>query len=153
MLILLAEGASAIWSVSIGGRAWYVFLFCGSVETAYVTHPGEGISDDLDEYWYEPGLFISSDALRMSQPAYSYNWSYGALWPEFTWGGESLGGDTHLSVPLWMPLALIGLPTARLWWRDRRRGRAGCCAACGYDLTGNVTGRCSECGAEVGAVG
>lgn len=27
-----------------------------------------------------------------------------------------------------------------------RRPRAGHCAVCGYDLRGNVTGRCSECG-------
>lgn len=29
----------------------------------------------------------------------------------------------------------------------RRRRAKGLCAACGYDLTGNVTGRCPECGA------
>lgn len=27
-----------------------------------------------------------------------------------------------------------------------RRHRPGSCAACGYDLTGNVSGRCPECG-------
>lgn len=26
---------------------------------------------------------------------------------------------------------------------------AGCCGACGYDLTGNESGTCPECGAEV----
>ncbi|MGB0717559.1 MAG: hypothetical protein ACPGXK_16900 [Phycisphaerae bacterium] len=30
--------------------------------------------------------------------------------------------------------------------RTRRRYRAGQCRGCGYDLTGNVTGLCSECG-------
>jgi hypothetical protein len=29
------------------------------------------------------------------------------------------------------------------WWR---RPRPGCCQGCGYDLTGNVSGRCPECG-------
>jgi hypothetical protein len=52
-----------------------------------------------------------------------------------------------VSLPLWIPFVLIGLPTGWLWWRDRRRVAAGCCAACGYDLTGNVSGRCPECGA------
>ncbi len=150
-LILLAAGGSAIWSVSISGRAWFVFVFCGSVETAYVTHPGGGLLDDLDDYWFEPGFFISAAALRMSRSAYSYNWTHGALWPEFTWGGESFGGETSLRVPLWIPLALIGMPTLWLWRSDRRRARRGCCTDCGYNLTGNVTGRCSECGGELGS--
>lgn len=32
-----------------------------------------------------------------------------------------------------------------------RRPRPGCCQGCGYDLTGNVSGRCPECGAPVAA--
>lgn len=32
--------------------------------------------------------------------------------------------------------------------RDARRA-AGLCVACGYDLTGNVSGRCPECGATI----
>lgn len=34
------------------------------------------------------------------------------------------------------------------WWR---RPRPGCCQGCGYDLTGNVSGRCPECGRTVAA--
>ncbi len=52
-----------------------------------------------------------------------------------------------ISIPLWMPLAAIGIPTAWLWWRDRRPIGAGRCQNCGYDLTGNISGRCPECGA------
>lgn len=33
-----------------------------------------------------------------------------------------------------------------LRWRRRRKGW---CLKCGYDLTGNVTGACPECGARV----
>ena len=35
--------------------------------------------------------------------------------------------------------------------RQCRRRRRGCCVACGYDLTGNTSGICSECGTEVKA--
>ena len=49
-------------------------------------------------------------------------------------------------VPLWLPLLLTAIPTAWLWHRDRRRIRPGCCLRCGYDLTGNTSGVCSECG-------
>ena len=36
----------------------------------------------------------------------------------------------------------------RGWYRRWRRSHRGLCLACGYDLTGNVGGRCSECGME-----
>ena len=50
-------------------------------------------------------------------------------------------------LPLWMPMLLAGIPTVLLWWLDRRRAAPGHCAKCGYNLTGNVTGVCAECGA------
>jgi hypothetical protein len=56
-----------------------------------------------------------------------------------------------LVLPLWIPFVLIAIPTAALWWRDRRRIRPGCCRKCGYNLTGNVSGVCPECGEKVDA--
>jgi len=49
-------------------------------------------------------------------------------------------------MPFWLLLLLTAIPTAWLWHRDRRRIRPGCCLRCGYDLTGNTSGVCSECG-------
>ena len=60
---------------------------------------------------------------------------------------------TLVAVPLWMSLvittpypttAFIRGPLRR--WRRRKRGE---CANCGYNLTGNVTGVCSECGTKI----
>jgi hypothetical protein len=58
-------------------------------------------------------------------------------------------GGTWVSVPLWMPLAGFGL--ALFWVRRRltRRALPHQCL-CGYDLTGNVSGRCPECGTACG---
>lgn len=50
-------------------------------------------------------------------------------------------------LPLWIPILALGAPTAILWYLDRRRPALGECAQCGYNLTGNTTGRCPECGA------
>ena len=59
-----------------------------------------------------------------------------------------------LSFPTWSAVAtLAAYPTVAFIrgplrrWRRRRRGL---CVACGYDLTGNTTGVCSECGEAVG---
>ena len=53
-----------------------------------------------------------------------------------------------LRVPLWIPLLIVALVTASLHWRARRFPLDHC-QNCGYDLTGNVSGRCPECGTPV----
>src|SRR4029077_8067454 len=56
-----------------------------------------------------------------------------------------------LTIPLWLPFLVIATPTALLWYRDRRRRiPAGHCQKCAYDLTGNVSGVCPECGMACG---
>ena len=71
---------------------------------------------------------------------------YRVLWPhrEPDWGGALL------SFPLWIPLVLGLIPLAYGWFRSRRRNGRHC--HCGYDLTGNVSGRCPECGKPLTAV-
>jgi hypothetical protein len=51
-----------------------------------------------------------------------------------------------LVIPLWPILLSICVLTATLWWLDRRRIPPGHCRRCGYNLTGNVSGVCPECG-------
>lgn len=46
-------------------------------------------------------------------------------------------------------LLLIAIPTCSLFWWSARcncTGLASACSTCGYDLTGNVSGICPECG-------
>lgn len=50
-----------------------------------------------------------------------------------------------LSVPLWMPLVLLAVVTAALL-RVSRKADPDRCATCEYDLRGNQSGRCPECG-------
>lgn len=56
-------------------------------------------------------------------------------------------GTTYYGIflPLWIPLTVAAIPGLLLWCRGRRPPK-GHCPSCGYDLTGNVTGVCSECG-------
>jgi hypothetical protein len=56
----------------------------------------------------------------------------------------------QIAVPLYLPLAVLALPTVWLFYRDRRSvrwSREGRCAGCGYDLSG-VSGKCPECGRD-----
>lgn len=49
-------------------------------------------------------------------------------------------------VPLWIAFFVFCVPTIVLWRLDRRRFPPGFCSRCGYDLTGNESGICPECG-------
>ena len=75
-----------------------------------------------------------------------------------TTGHVHQGGITKLATPftrwsvgLWKPFllsCLLFLPAAASLRRRRAqlRREAGLCTRCGYDLTGNVSGVCPECG-------
>ncbi len=54
-----------------------------------------------------------------------------------------------VDVPLWAPFMVLVAATGMLWYFDRRRFPPDHCQYCGYDLTGNVSGRCPECGTVV----
>ena len=71
----------------------------------------------------------------------------GLCWPRI---GSQPGRFDRGHIPLWLPFILIALPTALLWHRDRKPKRypPGHCKTCGYDLTGNESGTCPECGTE-----
>jgi hypothetical protein len=72
----------------------------------------------------------------------------------FDWGNACInpasGPFFHASAPLWsfaLVFMIVGGIGPLVVYRQRRRRRTGLCPQCGYDLTGNVSGRCPECGA------
>jgi hypothetical protein len=74
-------------------------------------------------------------------------------WHGFSWRGtysrspNASGYMTQRSVPLWMVAAAAAvLPVRWLVLFRRRRRPPGSCATCGYNLTGNTSGVCPECG-------
>jgi len=60
---------------------------------------------------------------------------------------ELAGGRVeYIEIPLWLP-AMVSAVLGVWLWRTSRSSRPGHCGNCGYNLTGNVSGRCPECGA------
>ena len=58
----------------------------------------------------------------------------------------------RLFVPLWAPCLLFMVPGTGTFllgpYRRYRRRKKGLCLTCGYDLTGNESGVCPECGSK-----
>ena len=114
--------------------------------------------------WYDapvghPNVFIGRGAaalsIRPSQarfhiPASDLGWGVGeSVAPGLCWQMDvQLSRPFGIVIPLWMPFLLFGISTALLWYRDRRAQAlpSGRCPTCGYDLTGNMTATCPECG-------
>ncbi len=68
------------------------------------------------------------------------------------WASDVFPGvnDAHVAracVLLWHTLPGVVIALAVITFLNRRRpSRPGCCRSCGYDLTGNESGTCPECG-------
>lgn len=65
----------------------------------------------------------------------------------------------RLTIPAWfIAMAAAILPAMRLYRLLRRRNlarrlrRQPLCASCLYDLTGNVSGVCPECGTKISSI-
>jgi hypothetical protein len=61
------------------------------------------------------------------------------------------GRITQFMFPWWLPMVIFGIvPLVALSrWLLRRRIPEGHCQGCGYNLTGNVSGVCPECGGAI----
>jgi hypothetical protein len=101
---------------------------------------------------HDPGCFYQSD-LTVSDywPYYEGRTIAGSGWYHWSeWSNYCPLARTALVLSLWLlllipliPALVIGLALCRPYGRRR----VGLCPQCGYDLTGNVSGRCPECGA------
>lgn len=95
--------------------------------------------------------FASANAVTMQPHWETYFESltimrFGMELPSYS---SSPGTATSVSIPLWMPLiTLLLLATAFKKWSHQTTS-VKTCGKCGYDLTGNVSGRCPECGQEI----
>ncbi|MGD8454407.1 MAG: hypothetical protein PVJ57_21550 [Phycisphaerae bacterium] len=117
------------------GAVWVIVEHDPSVGYFALTHTHTGwIVEDLPGAW--------------STVAYKW-WTVGA-WFSF----EDMAGRYYAAaVPLWVFIIPTAVFAGFLWRRERPVQPGRCCQGCGCSLTGNVSGRCPECGIPVGAAG
>ena len=144
-LSLLGLGSAVLigckWDLSYYGYTWTLEMEGGNACLTY----------DMDPFW------IFGDGWIIGPASKPWEWAL----PSFQRGvilfdGTALDdGRRSIVLPLWFvagvcacPLAAIVLFLQRAFSRVRRR-RTGACLGCGYNLTGNVSGVCPECGRKL----
>jgi hypothetical protein len=100
------------------------------------------VLSEVAEFFFVPGGTLSFDGTISSSTG---SWEAALLFSIVTWVGTCLFLGTPVWGTIWAWLYV------RLLNRLFRRMRLHCCSNCGYDLTGNVSGVCSECGKAVPA--
>ncbi len=103
--------------------------------------------------WPNLMVAVSNGEIRLIRglpfrgPVHSNRFEPGVVWLPH-WRFDMNARTQFITLPLWLPFLLTAIPTVILWRRDRRIP-PGHCQRCGYDLTGNVSGRCPECGSAI----
>ncbi len=105
--------------------------------------------------YHVPGIHIKDSSLKVF---YSSRNSSGAQFWRIGFAGFAfqrhprLGGG-YVVFNLWLTcIVLAAYPTIALAsgpYRRHRRRKKGLCLTCGYNLTGNVSGVCPECGERI----
>lgn len=139
-------------TIKWGGTALTVLLLIVWVGSGFA-HVSVGGARPLD-IGIQDGVFHCSWERPLNNRPFSRLYSYGRTvghrrWVQWfhVWTVPTSGGTrTSVYVPIWFVAGLVGSPTVWLWLRDRRRA-PGLCCKCGYDLRGNTSGVCPECGA------
>lgn len=97
----------------------------------------------VNTYWQRARLWATKGEI-----AKIVRYSFGFDLPVFH--GSTLGSiRCGCVLPLWIPSAATGVLASVLWWLGTRRLPSGYCRRCGYNLRGNVSDICPECGSEV----
>jgi len=115
--------------------------------------------------WADRHMIVLGNTVANDRFAEIEMWIPGTFWPEAGFGTEfgfasdpqPSAGQTHLAcrVPWWPLFLIFGAYPFVYFVRQRprerqiaRRREHGQCIHCGYDLTGNQSGTCPECGRD-----
>jgi hypothetical protein len=120
-------------------------LLSGFVKVAWIL-PGHQvfqlIGGGISWFWPRGPFQIGSSMTGGSLDVQWHPWCANLFGWRLSYGVSGALSEGWL--PLWLPLVVLAAPTA--WaWRADAHGH-GLCPTCRYDLAGNTTGICPECG-------
>lgn len=150
-LWLASRSQRLSWRIIDSDSAWLsIDCHLGRFTAYYLTYNFDGRHAYLQQT-LRPGALLQHAMLRNNIDPRSLRRLRGRFQLRLNPRGK-LSNVRYVAFPLWAPLILfIGYPAVGLIRGPLRRGyrrKHGLCVKCGYDLTGNVTRVCSECGEE-----
>lgn len=100
------------------------------------------------QFYNNGNLIYSADYLPLTPPVFQF----GPVTVDTTSKPYQL--YVGVVVDSWFPFVVFAVCSSLLWYASpRRRGKArrsrGFCVRCGYNLTGNISGMCPECGTNI----
>jgi hypothetical protein len=131
--VTLAWGRTQLLILAGANRVVLMFPYVGRPTRTIWEHKNlDGIStNDIEDFWHDVTTPRTRHGLDVS-------------WPDRK--------HPAMMAPPWLVTLLFGLaPLTWLWrwWRRHPRNIVGRCRFCQYDLTGNVSGICPECGTKI----
>ncbi len=133
---------------------WIGFVLCGAIGILWALSLSTRIRYSGGDTWYvrtHPGGILVERYTFSEAQGWEYgdycSESYRHVWWPFR--GRTSSQTEYLGCPFWltlMPTAIVTL----LLCRFDQRNQSGC-MNCGYNLTGNVSGVCPECGTSTDA--
>jgi len=141
---IIRSDTVALWDR--GGYSYTALVFSRGGLTLMRVDSSEGQSYEPSEDYRLLRLFSHSARFYYSQAKFrfaGFGWGYDKGLQTIVW---------NLTAPLPLITAVTGVLPAwrlRVFLRRRRVRRLGLCRRCLYDLTGNVSGVCPECGTAI----
>jgi hypothetical protein len=134
-----------IMTAWIASGRWGVYLYVNRYLNLGYPLRCVSLLDGGVYYWEIPFISVNESGIHMQSSFFGWH----SRWiPHLR--PSTPTSQYEVFIPLWIPFLPVAIPTAILWWRDRRRCiPPGHCRKCGYNLTGNVSGVCPECGEVV----
>ena len=155
-LLLVAWGISTSWGFAYDGVWWHLSVRDGRMTVR--SHQYTGAAEDVAGHigvlqartrsrWRTDVASMPPHETGSFLPSISHTTR-----PVMTRGSARrvvvTRKSTALVVPLWLGPFLCSLATI-VFFRRARRPPRGRCVECGYDLQGNISGVCPECGTRI----
>ncbi len=150
-LTLAAVGMCAAWTLSYFGSIHHMYYLDGPRHKVHATcHDGQVSVAYVRRARPEDG------PANLTSPNVQKRFGFTSEVVQVRYGYTTVDQlDTSMHAPFWMLTMLFAaypafelVVGARRRRRERRR-HDGQCVGCGYDLTGNESGVCPECGTEI----